>query len=128
MTPSPSTTRLALACGPGAPAQFVFDRGQLDGPAGLLAFVASASTRDGEALEREVLAQAEALGWRLQPLKTIIEKRATFACVPAMPPPAHHTESPHLYLAGDYTAGDYPATIEGAVRSGIACARQILTS
>jgi hypothetical protein len=25
-------------------------------------------------------------------------------------------------LAGDYTAGDYPATIEAAVRSGVAAA------
>ncbi|MCF8189599.1 MAG: FAD-dependent oxidoreductase, partial [Sulfuritalea sp.] len=28
----------------------------------------------------------------------------------------------HLWLAGDYTAGDYPATIEGAVQSGLKAA------
>ncbi|WP_272901313.1 FAD-dependent oxidoreductase [Herbaspirillum frisingense] len=28
-----------------------------------------------------------------------------------------------LALAGDYVAGDYPATLEGAVRSGTAAAR-----
>jgi len=32
----------------------------------------------------------------------------------------------NFYLAGDYTASDYPATIESAVRSGLACARHIL--
>jgi len=29
-------------------------------------------------------------------------------------------------LAGDYVAGDYPATIEAAVRSGVAAARALL--
>jgi len=33
---------------------------------------------------------------------------------------------PGLYLAGDYPRGDYPATLEGAVVSGIKCARLIL--
>jgi len=32
---------------------------------------------------------------------------------------------PHLYLAGDYTYADYPASIEGAVRSGLLCASLI---
>jgi hypothetical protein len=31
-----------------------------------------------------------------------------------------------LYLAGDYTASPYPATLEAAVRSGVACARMLL--
>jgi predicted NAD/FAD-binding protein len=122
--PSLPSPMLALACGPGAPAQFVFDRGQLGGPAGLLAFVASASSREGEALEREVLAQAAALGWRVQPVKTIIEKRATFACVPGLrrPPPAI---AAGLWACGDYVEGPYPATLEGAVRAGVAVARQL---
>jgi monoamine oxidase len=30
---------------------------------------------------------------------------------------------PGLILAGDYTASDYPATLEAAVRSGVAAAR-----
>ncbi|HEY4698043.1 MAG TPA: FAD-dependent oxidoreductase [Gallionella sp.] len=32
---------------------------------------------------------------------------------------------PRLLLAGEYTAGDYPATLEGAVMSGIRCANLI---
>ena len=32
---------------------------------------------------------------------------------------------PRLLLAGDYTAGDYPATLEGAVMSRLKCADAI---
>jgi squalene-associated FAD-dependent desaturase len=109
---------LALRAGPGAPAQFVFDRGQLGGPAGLLAFVVSASGTDKERIEREVLAQAAALGWTLQPLLTVVEKRATFACVPGLRRPAAAI-APGLWACGDYVAGPYPATLEGAVRSAL---------
>ncbi|MEO5660189.1 MAG: FAD-dependent oxidoreductase [Polaromonas sp.] len=49
---------LALHSNAAEPAQFIFDRGQLGGPAGLLAFVISASTDEGAALTRQVLAQA----------------------------------------------------------------------
>jgi uncharacterized protein with NAD-binding domain and iron-sulfur cluster len=42
--------------------------------------------------------------------------------------PAQHTALPGFYLAGDYTASDYPATIEGAVRSGVQSARAALAS
>ncbi len=68
----------------------------------------------------------ELLAW-----KTIIEKRATYTCTPDMPRPANRTLLPGCYLAGDYTAGantglTYPATLEGAVRSGVECARLIL--
>jgi squalene-associated FAD-dependent desaturase len=109
---------LALRSGPAAPAQFVFDRAQLGGPAGLLAFVVSASQGDRETLEAQVLAQARGLGWDVQPLQTVVEKRATFACVPGLvrPPPA---VAPRLWACGDYVEGPYPATIEGAVRAGL---------
>ncbi len=63
--------------------------------------------------------------------KTIVEKRATYACVPNMQRPGNRTPLHGLYLAGDYTVGvdptqTYPATLEGAVRSGVECARLIL--
>jgi monoamine oxidase len=32
-----------------------------------------------------------------------------------------------LFLAGDYTWAEYPATLEGAVRSGLRAARQALS-
>jgi hydroxysqualene dehydroxylase len=115
---------LALHTGPDAPAQFVFDRGQLGGPPGLLAFVASASAREKEALQAQVLAQAAALGWQVQPLQTVVEKRATFACVPGLRRPPQAI-APGLWACGDYVEGPYPATLEGAVRSGLGAARRL---
>jgi len=81
--------------------------------------VASASQGDREGLQRQVLAQADALGWDgLKPLQTVVEKRATFACVPGVRrPPAR--VAPGLMACGDYVDGPYPATLEGAVRSAI---------
>lgn len=58
----------------------------------------------------------------------ICEKRATFSCqrnINAIRP-AHRTPVKGLWLAGDYTNTGYPATIEGAVQSGLHCARQIV--
>ncbi|MDA7417564.1 hydroxysqualene dehydroxylase HpnE [Xenophilus arseniciresistens] len=107
-----------------APAQFVFDRAQLDGPAGLAAFVVSASTLPREELQARVLAQAKVqLNWTdLQPLQTIVEKRATFACTPGLQRPAMDI-APGLRACGDCCEGPYPATLEGAVLSGEAAAR-----
>ena len=116
--------------------QFLFDRGQLDkDQAGLLAVVISASggavELGQEALGAAVAQQlARALGrpelgspsWS----KVITEKRATFACTPGLVRPSNETGLPGLWLAGDYTASDYPATLEGAVRSGSAAARAVL--
>ena len=52
----------------------------------------------------------------MQPLITVTDKRATFACTPALRrPPAHI--APHLMAVGDYIEGPYPATLEGAVLS-----------
>jgi hypothetical protein len=117
---------LALPSSSQYPAQFVFDRGQLGGPAGLLAFVISASSGDSKTLTQQVLAQAvQQLGLTtFEPIKTIIEKRATFACTPNLIRPAMQI-GPGLLACGDYIAGPYPATLEGAVRSGLAAARAI---
>ena len=103
------------------PAQFVFDRGQLGDPPGLLAFVASTSHGDRAQLEQQVLAQArEELGLHdLQAVQTVVEKRATFACTPGLRRPGARI-APGLWACGDYIAGPYPATLEGAVRSGTA--------
>lgn len=113
--------------------QFVFDRGQLDpAHAGILAVVISAS-RDAVMLDQEALAGAVAKQlarvFRAPKLaeprwsRVISEKRATFSCKPGLERPGNDIGVPGLALAGDYTAGDYPATLEAAVRSGIAAAR-----
>lgn len=116
---------LALADGP---AQFVFDRGRSHGQAGLLAFVASAAAT----LPADWLDQAEGqlrrivdpgpARWR----RRIVEKQATYACVPAMTRPPVQTPHPRIFLAGDYTAGPYPATLESATSSGVQSAALLL--
>ena len=113
---------LALRATHEAPAQFVFDRGQLGGPKGLLAFVVSASTGSREELQATVLSQAAVqlapLGLSdLKSVQTVVEKHATFACTPGLLRPAQ-VIAPGLLAAGDYVDGPYPATLEGAVRSG----------
>ncbi len=108
---------LALASSAARPAQFVFDRGQLGGPLGLLAFVVSASHGNASDLTHAVLTQAsDELGLTLQPIQTVVEKRATFACKPQVQRATSHIAN-RLWAAGDHVAGPYPATLEGAVRS-----------
>ena len=112
--------------------QFVFDRGQLNAAqAGLLAVVVSAS---GEAAQLKQSTLADALAQQLArvfqrpelavPLwcQVITEKRATYACTPNLLRPQNATRLAGLAIAGDFTAGEYPATIESAVRSGILAA------
>ena len=113
---------LALRSDAAAPAQFVLDRGQLGGPPGLLAFVISGAQpwvdRGLDATLEATLAQASAaLGRRLTPVRTLTEKRATFRCTPGLVRPPMRIAA-GLHAAGDYVDGPYPATLEGAVRSG----------
>jgi predicted NAD/FAD-dependent oxidoreductase len=58
--------------------------------------------------------------------KVIAEKRATYACTPGRVRPAATQLAPGLYLCGDYCDAEYPATLEAAVRSGIAAAQALL--
>jgi hypothetical protein len=118
---------LALPSSPKAPAQFVFDRGQLGGPQGLMAFVVSAATDDARTTQALVLAQARrALEPYLQgrpfvAVQTVVEKRATLACTPRQARPPQRV-APGLLACGDYLYAPYPSTLEGAVRSGLMAA------
>ncbi len=116
-------------------AQWVFDREALCGQRGLVGVVISASGRhqdlDQETLVARVHSELRAHFPRLvDPLwsRVIAEKRATFSCVVGVQRPSQRTALPNVYLAGDYTASAYPATLESAARSGVACARMILES
>lgn len=115
--------------------QFVFDRGLLDPErAGLLAVVVSAS-REAIAPGHDALAASVARqlanAFRRPEMKNpmwskvITEKRATFSCQPALVRPGNDVGVAGLALAGDYTACDYPATLESATRSGVLAARLI---
>jgi hydroxysqualene dehydroxylase len=109
--------------------QWLFDKGRIAGQHGLLAAVISAEGIHQE-LSQDELAQKviaelrDEFGVAEQPtwFKVIAEKRATFCCSPNLQRPSQLTALPRLLLAGDYTAGDYPATLEGAVMSGLKCA------
>lgn len=113
--------------------QWIFDRGRLNGTAGLLAAVISArgahqnSTQEelASAIHREL---ADFLPGLPAPVwsRVIAEKRATFSCRPNVVRPENRTAVDRLYLAGDYTASDYPATLESAVRSGVLAANLVL--
>ncbi|MCX7628016.1 MAG: hydroxysqualene dehydroxylase HpnE [Methylophilaceae bacterium] len=116
-------------------AQWVLDRGTLCGQRGLLAAVISAegphlrldhatlASRVHHALRRMLGSLPDPL-WQ----QVIVEKRATFACTASIERPLHVTGHRRIFLAGDYTAGDYPATLEGAVRSGVQCANLIYSA
>ncbi len=115
------------------PVQFVFDQGQLGGPPGVLTLVISGAAvwieRGNEVTTAAALRQlADQLGSQLRSaprlLQVITDKRATFRCTPALQrPPMWIADG--LQAAGDYIAGPYPATLEGAVRNGLEAARSI---
>ena len=126
---------VALPPGPQAPAQFAFNLGRLhQDPAsqGIWTLVASSAgpwLADGlAACGAAMLAQARQAfpGHFAGPdtqvlLHTAAERRATFACTPALARPPMQI-APGLLAAGDHVQGPYPATLEGAVRSGLAAA------
>lgn len=60
--------------------------------------------------------------------QVIREKKATFSCLVGIQKirPACKTPIKGLYLAGDYTDTGYPATLEGAVKSGFIAARTLI--
>jgi hydroxysqualene dehydroxylase len=74
---------------------------------------------------------AAALGFSAQPApppsRIVKERRATFRATPAQltKRPAAQTRWNNLLLAGDYVDTGLPATIEGAIRSGLAAAEAI---
>jgi squalene-associated FAD-dependent desaturase len=136
----PRATRLpaALLQLPGPYGQWVIDRGRIapvPGQDGLAAHVLSA-TGHWESLPAEKLSAtlhaelAAAAGPLPSPLATrvIRERRATFSCVAGLSRPANATPVAGLWLAGDYTDRDYPATLEAAVRSGAAAAAGVIAT
>jgi squalene-associated FAD-dependent desaturase len=126
-------TALLDDAGQRAYGQWVFDRGALD-PAnrGVAAVVVSASgAHDDEPMSGlcEAIAQqlTRALGFpQPRAARAIVEKRATLAARPALVRPPNATRVRGFVLAGDWTHGDYPSTLESAVRSGLAAARLLL--
>ena len=114
-------------------AHWLFDREALCGQHGLIGAVISAEgvhqDLTQEALAQRVYEELAAQFGPLPPLRwqrVITEKRATFSATPGLRRPMQKTPLANFWLAGDYTASDYPATLEAAVRSGLSCAHGIL--
>jgi hydroxysqualene dehydroxylase len=116
-----------------SPGQWLFDRRDVlaraqsgtPAPEALLAVVISAQGTH-EALEQsELVAAVDKQLRRLSPglprlvwSRVIAERRATYACTPNAPRPRAGRLCAGVYLAGDYTDDEFPATLEAAVKSG----------
>lgn len=117
--------------------QWIFNRGEIAPGEWYLQVVISASgdlrTLGHQVIEAKILAEIRALfhvaGAKLLRSKVITEHAATFIPTPGIdqhrPGPA--TPVANLFLAGDWTATGWPATMEGAVRSGFNAARALKT-
>jgi squalene-associated FAD-dependent desaturase len=99
----------------------------------LLAVIISASGPHLALPHATLVAQVDGQLRRLQPAMercawsfVIAEKRATYACTPTRVRPGGPRLAPGIYIAGDYVDPDYPATLEAAVRSGLAAADAVL--
>jgi len=66
----------------------------------------------------------------LERAHVVKEVRATFSAAPGLESkrPLNRTAIPNLFLAGDWTQSGWPATMEGAVRSGYLAAEAVLAS
>lgn len=113
--------------------QWVFDRGQLDpANAGVLSVVISAADAavqiDGAQLTAAVARQlSDDLGLPAPMAGTVIaEKRATIVPAPNLVRPPARLPQAGLYLAGDAAASDFPSTLEGSVRAGLAAAAALI--
>lgn len=124
---------LGLLDGPG---QFIFDLGDTGHP-GRMAVVISGPglhmTQDNAVLGDEVTRQVGGHfpAWPAPSHTFVIrEKRATFSCRVDIDTlrPTTRTPVAGCWLAGDYTATGLPATLEGALRSGVSAARAIIAT
>ncbi len=122
-----------------APGQWAVDRPDVAAraaTAGIAQMLAVVISADGphmavahDELARSADAQLRRLAPSLAPLAwsfVIAERRATYACTPSRARPQGPRLGSSLYLAGDYVDPTFPATIEAAVRSGVAAAEAFL--
>lgn len=126
-----------------SPAQFVFNRTAMRGQSGEgrqhLSVSLSGAHRyidmSKEELERLFLPELarlfpKARETRVERFLVVKERYATFSAAPGS---AKHrlparTPVPNLFLAGEWTTTGWPSTMEGAVRSGLAAAHEVMKS
>jgi hypothetical protein len=82
----------------------------------------------GELLWRDVAFAYQLPAHPVPPVRIVKERRATFLASPAqlLRRPGPRTQWTNLLLAGDYVDTGWPATIEGAIDSGVAAANEAL--
>jgi squalene-associated FAD-dependent desaturase len=129
-------TELPHAVLPGRTSQWMFNRGHSTN-GHHYQIVISASRDLGEILRDEVIARVIQEVKELWPLannsnllqsRMITDQHAVFSVRPGVDQlrPLQTTSVPNLFLAGDWTATGWPATMEGAVRSGFLAAEATL--
>jgi squalene-associated FAD-dependent desaturase len=117
--------------------QWVFNRGEVSPGEQYLQVVVSASRQfrglGHEEVQRRIVGELAELFPAAAPdalrrARVVTEHAATFCAVPGVDAwrPEQITPLPNLLLAGDWTATGWPATMEGAVRSGYLAAEVIL--
>jgi squalene-associated FAD-dependent desaturase len=129
----------AFAAAVRSPVQFVFDRTESSGleRGQLLAVSLSAADEDMERRPEDLRARylpalaallPRARAAAVERFVVTREHAATFRAAPGVAAlrPRARTQLPGLALAGAYTATGWPATMEGAVRSGHAAAAAVL--
>lgn len=99
-----------------------------------LQFVVSASRSLVKLDRKEILQIAltelaeffpKAASARVERFHVVKEIRATFSATPGLLRPSIATEHPNLFRAGDWADSGWPATMEGAVRSGYLAAEAV---
>ncbi len=121
----------------GCVGQWVFNRGRTPSGEHYLQVVVSASRQfrglGHEEVRRRIAAELAALfpgACRAALLRSrvVTEHAATFSAVPGVDRwrPAQESPIENLFLAGDWTDTGWPATMEGAVRSGYLAAEALL--
>jgi len=114
----------------GGVAQWLFLRGEIASVT--ISAAEDYVDREAEALApliwADVAAALDLPAAPVPPVRIVKEKRATFAQTPEALDlrPGATTSYPNLFLAGDWTDTGLPATIEGAVRSGLRAAEAVL--
>jgi squalene-associated FAD-dependent desaturase len=120
---------------PGRTMQFMFDKRRVFGEsASHLSLISSGAVaviaKSNEELATTAIAELRAAfpaarDAVIRRSQVVRERKATFSVAPGVPDrPPVRTGIPGLFLAGDWIGNDLPATIEGAVTSGHAAARE----
>jgi squalene-associated FAD-dependent desaturase len=115
---------------------WVFDRGRMENGGHYVQVVVSAARQlrefDNEEIGQRIVTELRrvfptAIAAKVLRARVVVEHAATFSAVPGVDRwrPAQTSPLDNLFVAGDWTATGWPATMESAVRSGYLAAEQL---